>query len=193
MERSAGSKAESWTAEDEAAMQALIARRGRVSTAMIGNNRTGGSMSEAAKRPCSTEEDESDYVEWSLEYDLKKAQESSHPEKHKKEFFLPKGVESVEKWGHVIITMDAWKKEKLTFAKALSMSERNEKMRKYLNFIHFILAKFGEQACEEPPTQAVDLAIYLQAMNYQPKKGYERTLLLEEIYYYSGIAEFSDR
>jgi len=81
-------------------------------------------------------------------------------------------VESVEKWGRVIITMDAWKKEKLTFAKALSMSEHNEKMRKYLNFI---LAKFGEHACEEPPTQAVDLAMYLQAMNYQPKKGYERT------------------
>ena len=172
MEKSAGTKAESWTAEDEAAMQALIARRGRVSTAMFGSNRTGGSMSEAAKRPCSTEEDESDCVEWSLEYDLKKAQESSEPEKQKKEFFLPKGVESVEKWGRVIITMDAWKKEKLTFAKALSMSEHNEKMRKYLNFI---LAKFGEQACEEPPTQAVDLAMYLQAMNYQPKKGYERT------------------
>ena len=47
--------------------------------------------------------------------------------------------------GRVIITMDAWKKEKLTFAKALSMSEHNEKMRKYLNFI---LAKFGEHACE---------------------------------------------
>ena len=31
-------------------------------------------MSEAAKRPCSTEEDESDYVEWSLEYDLKNYQ-----------------------------------------------------------------------------------------------------------------------
>ena len=74
MEKSAGTKAESWTAEDEAAMQAIIARCGRVSITMIGSNRTGGSMSEAAKRPCSTKEDESDYVEWSLEYDLKNYQ-----------------------------------------------------------------------------------------------------------------------
>jgi len=47
-------------------------------------------------------------------------------------------VKSVEKWERVLI---AWKKEKLTFAKTLSMSEHNEKMRKYFNFI---LAKFGE-------------------------------------------------
>jgi len=40
MEKSAGTKAESWTAEDEAAMQAMIARRGRVSIAMIGSNRS---------------------------------------------------------------------------------------------------------------------------------------------------------
>ena len=167
-----GNTSEVWTEADEAAMQALLARRNRVSIAMIGDSRVGGNMSDASKRRGFAEEDESDYTEWSLEYDLKKAQESSEPEKQKKEFFLPKGVESVQKWGRVLITMDAWKKEKLTFAKTLSMSEHNEKMRRYLNFI---LAKFGEQACEEPPTQAVDLAMYLQAMNYQHKKGYERT------------------
>ena len=54
MEKS--SAAESWTVEDEAAMQALIARRGRVSTAMIGDNRMGGSMSDAAKRRCDESE-----------------------------------------------------------------------------------------------------------------------------------------
>ena len=41
------------------------------------------------------------------------------------------------------------------------MAECNEKMRKYLNFI---LGKFGDQACEEPPTQAVDLAMYLHQL-----------------------------
>ena len=79
-------------------------------------------------------------------------------------------MESIEKWGRILITINTWKKENLTFAKVIFMSEHNEKIRTYLNFI---LAKFGEQACKEPPTQVVDLAIYLQAMNYQPKKGYE--------------------
>ena len=109
------------------------------------------------------------YEEWSLTEEAKEATKSDEP---KKEFILPKGIESIEKWGTALITMDAYKKEKLTFAKAVTKAEHDEKMKKYLGFI---LAKCGEQACEEPTTQAVDLAMYLQARNYQPKKGYERT------------------
>ena len=167
MDKSAGSKVESWTAEDEAAMQALLARRQRVSTAMVGDVRS-GNMSDASKRRCFSE-DEASYEEWLLTEEAKEATKSDEP---KKEFILPKGIEFIEKWGTTLITMDAYKKEKLTFAKAVTKSEHDEKMKKYLNFI---LAKFGEQACEEPTTQAVDLAMYLQARNYQPKKGYERT------------------
>ena len=112
---------------------------------------------------------EASYEEWSLAEDAKEAAKSDEP---KREFFLPKGIGSVAKWGTASLRWDAYKKEKLTFAKAVTKSEHDEKMKKYLNFI---LAKFGEQACEEPTTQAVDLAMYLQARNYQPKKGYERT------------------
>ena len=64
--------------------------------------------------------------------------------------------------------MDTYKKENLTFAKAVAKSEHDEKMKNYFNFI---LSKFGEQACEEPTTQAVDLAMCLQARNYQSRKG----------------------
>ena len=130
-------------------------------------------VSTASTRRCCVEEDEDDYEEWALAQDLKIPQKPG-PEVTKKDIVLPKGVDSLEKRGRVLITMDAWKKEKITFEKAISMAEHNDKMKKYLNFI---LAKFGEQACEELPTQAVDLAMYLQARNYQPKKGYERTFV----------------
>ena len=57
MDKSAGSKVESWTEEDEAAMQAL-------STAMVGDVRS-GNMSDGSKRRCFSE-DEASYEEWSL-------------------------------------------------------------------------------------------------------------------------------
>ena len=113
----------------------------RVSIAMIGDSRAGGSMSDTSKRRGFIEEDENNYREWSLEYNLRKAQELLEPEKQKKEFFLPKGMESIEKCGRILITINTWKKENLTFAKALFMSEHNEKIKTYLKFI---LAKFGE-------------------------------------------------
>ena len=94
-----------------------------------------------------------------------------------KDIVLPKAVDSLENWGGVLITMDAWKKDKISFEETISMAEQTDKMKKYLNFI---LAKFGKQACEEPPTQAVDLA-----MN---EPSYP-----EEIYHYSGTAMSSDR
>jgi hypothetical protein len=37
-------------------------------------------------------------------------------------------------WGTTLVTMDAYKKEKLTFAKAMAKSEHGEKMKKYLYF-----------------------------------------------------------
>ena len=114
-----------------------------------------------------------DYEECALAQDLKIPQEPG-PEVTTKDIVLPKGLDSLENWGGVLITMDAWKKDKITFEEAISMAEQTDKMKKCLNFI---LAKFGKQACEEPPTQAVDLAMYLQARNYQPKKGYERTFV----------------
>ena len=46
---------ESWTAEDEAAMQALLARHNRVSTTMIGDARS-GNMRDASKRRCDESE-----------------------------------------------------------------------------------------------------------------------------------------
>lgn len=61
---------------------------------------------------------------------------------------LPNEINSLEKWGRILITMDTWKKEKKIFEKAILMAEHNEKMKKYLNFI---LGKFGEQAHKEPP------------------------------------------
>lgn len=152
-------------------MQALLARRNRVSTAMVGDTRAGGSMTDASKRRFCVEEDD-EHEEWSLATEAKDVQKSSVPVRPRAEFLLPKGVESVAQWGKVVTTTEAWKKEKITFSKAVPMAEHNEKMRKYVNFI---LGKFGEKACEEPPTQGVDLAMYLQAINYQPKKGYERT------------------
>lgn len=129
---------------------------------MIGDARAGGSMTDASKRRCCVEEDEEDYEEWALAQDLKISQKPG-PEVTKKDIVLPKGVDALEKRGRVLITMDAWKKEKITIEKAISMAEHNDKMKKYLNFI---FAKFGEQACEEPPTQAVDPAMYLQARSY---------------------------
>ena len=98
-------------------------------------------MSDASKRRGFIEEDENNYREWSLEYNLRKAQELSEPQKQKKEFFLPKGMELIEKCGRILITINTWKKENLTFAKALFMSEHNEKIKTYLKFIP---AKFGE-------------------------------------------------
>jgi hypothetical protein len=58
----------------------------RVSIAMIGDSRAGGSMSDASKRRGFIEEDENNYREWSLEYNLRKAQELLEPEKQKKDF-----------------------------------------------------------------------------------------------------------
>jgi hypothetical protein len=49
------SAVESWTAEDEAAMQALLARHNRVSTTMIGDARS-GNMRDASKRRCDESE-----------------------------------------------------------------------------------------------------------------------------------------
>ena len=154
----AGSTIEVWSEVDEAAMQALLARRNRVSAAMVGATR-GGSMTDASKRRFCVEEDDGQ-EEWSLAPGTKDAQKPVLVEP-KAEVFLPKGVGSVARRGKVMITMDAWKKDKITFSKAVSMAECNEKMRKYLNFI---LGKFGDQACEEPPTQAVDPAMYLHQL-----------------------------
>ena len=76
-----GNISEVWTEVDEAEMQALLVRRNRVSIAMIGDSRAGGSMLDASKRRGFAEEDKSDYREWSLEYNLRKIQELLEPEK----------------------------------------------------------------------------------------------------------------
>jgi hypothetical protein len=93
----------------------------------------------------------------------------SRSRKAKEGIFLPKGLESVEKWEEVLITMDAYKKVKLTFAKALLGQSTTKR---WGNIWTSCLPSSASKH-EEPPT--VDLAMYLQTMNSQPKKGYERT------------------
>ena len=55
-------------------MQALLARRQRVSTAMVGDVRS-GNMSDASKRRCFSE-DEASYEEWLLTEEAKEATKS---------------------------------------------------------------------------------------------------------------------
>ena len=131
-----GNTSEVWTEAGEAEMQALLARRNRISIVMIGDSRVDGSMMHPSgavspkKRRVTVQ---SGY--WSM---ILKLRDHQNLRSRRRIFSFPKGVKSVEKWGRVLT---AWKKEKLTFAKTLSMSEHNEKTRKYFNFV---LAKFGE-------------------------------------------------
>ena len=64
--------------------------------------------------------------------------------------------------------MGVWRAQNISFAKAVAMTQDSDKMRQYLTLI---LGKFGDKACEDVATQGVDLAMYLQAVDYQPKKG----------------------
>ena len=119
-------------------MQALIARHGRVSTAMIGDNRMGGSMSDAAKRRC--DESESSFTHLVYE-DFGSAdvleppyvQEETHgkscmvrasrspmdPEIVKR---LPDGVESVEQWGDTVMAFGKFEK-KATYREVMEKPE----------------------------------------------------------------------
>ena len=51
------------------------------------------------------------------------------------EIVFPNRITSLEQWGKEVITMDAWKGKRITFAKAVALASDDAKMRQYLNSI----------------------------------------------------------
>ena len=148
-----------FTPEEQKQLEMLLSKREKAKVlpkAKASQAVSSGAMSDASKR-------QRDNQEYEHVSSPESNSSSSEPE-----ILFPNDIDSLEQWGKVIITMDAWKGKKITFAKALAMSSDDAKMRQYLNFI---LGKFGKSACVDPPSQAIDLAMYLQAVHYNSKKG----------------------
>ena len=150
-----------FTPEEQQQLEVLLSKREKAKVlpkAKASQVLSNGAMSDASKR----QRDDHGY---GRSFSPESKGESSSSEM---EIVFPNGITSLEQCGKVVITMDAWKSKKLTFAKAVALASDDAKMRQYLNFI---LGKFGKNPCTDPPSQAIDLAMYLQAVNYEPKKG----------------------
>ena len=149
-----------FTPEEQRQLEALLSKREKATgmpQAMPPKVGSGGAMTDASKRQRDGDEPTFSPESPSESYSSEMV-----------EIVFPNGITSLEQWGKVVITMEAYKGKKMTFAKAVALANDDAKMRQYLNSI---LGKYGKNACMDPPSQAIDLAMYLQAVNYEPKKG----------------------
>lgn len=151
-----------FTPEEQLQLELLLSKREKATgmpQAKPPKVGSGGAMTDASKRQ---RDDHGDEPTFSPE------SPSESYSSEMVEIVFPNGITSLEQWGKVVITMEAYKGKKMTFAKAVALANDDAKMRQYLNFI---LGKYGKNPCMDPPNQAIDLAMYLQAVNYEPKKG----------------------
>ena len=151
-----------FTPEEQLQLELLLSKREKATVkpqAKPPKVGSGGAMTDASKRQ---RDDHGDEPTFSPE------SPSESYSSEMVEIVFPNGITSLEQWGKVVITMEAWKGKKITFAKAVALANDDAKMRQYLNSI---LGKYGKDACMDPPSQAIDLAMYLQAVSYEPKKG----------------------
>ena len=77
---------------------------------------------------------------------------------------LPNGVESLEAWGNVVVTME--KHRGLTFRQILhAVINGDREMQKYCGWI---ISKYARNISRNPQSQAPDLAAYLLRSGWDP-------------------------